>query len=185
MQAPPKEVPRTIENTRVLDETVVSPDDRETLKDEVNDEFSTYFDNVSNPKVLVTSCHRPSMKTHLLMKELCKCIPNSSVLLRSGFDLKKLIPEVTTRNYSDIVIINEDRKMPNALVIVHLPEGPSAHFKLSSFRRGYDIKVIHTNILYINIIVQYIIAVMGYLWSCMVNSLCFITGTWKVDFTYS
>ncbi len=126
----------------MLDETVVVPDDKETLKDEANDEFSSYFSNVSSPKVLITSCHYPSLKTHLLMKELHNCIPNSSILLRKGYDLKRLIPEANGRDYTDILVVNEDRKMPNGLVMIHLPEGPSAHFKLSSYKRGYDIKVI-------------------------------------------
>lgn len=91
--------------------------------------------------MLITSIDRPTMKSHFLMKELYQCIPNSSIILRRGVNLKQLIPQASAKDYTDLVIVNEDRKMPNGLLIVHLPEGPSAHFKLSSFRRGYDIKV--------------------------------------------
>ena len=125
----------------MFDGPVVSLDDKETLQDEANDEFSGHFSCISSPKVLVTSSIRPSLKTHLLIREFCYCIPNSSILLRTGFDLKKLVSEANSRDYTDIIIINEDRKIPNGILIVHLPEGPSAHFKLSSFRRGYEIKV--------------------------------------------
>ena len=134
-------MPRTIENTCVRDETTVIPGDAEVSKDNANDEFSSYFNSLATPKVLITSADRPSLKSHLLMKELFKCIPNSSIILRKGVDLKKLIPQAHDNSFTDIMIVNEDRKVPNGLLIVHLPEGPSAHFKLSSFRRGYDIKV--------------------------------------------
>lgn len=76
-QAPPKLVPRTIENTRVLDETLVLPDDEEVLQDEKTDEFASYFECRVSPKVLLLTVKKPSPKTVLLLNELNKCIPNS------------------------------------------------------------------------------------------------------------
>jgi ribosome production factor 1 len=38
------------------------------------------------------------------------------------------------------VIINEDKKMPNQLTVIHLPNGPTAHFKLSSIALNKDIR---------------------------------------------
>ena len=42
-KAPPRQVPRTLDNTRDPDETVVGPEDAEILEDERTDEFSDYF----------------------------------------------------------------------------------------------------------------------------------------------
>ena len=140
-QAPPKQVPKTLENTRILDETIVLPDDEEILQDEKTDEFAGYFDCKITPKVLIISVTKPSSKTHLLMRELKKCIPNSEIRQRWGIDLKKIIPQAVEREYTDILVVNEDKKIPNGLLIIHLPEGPTAHFKLTSFKRGYEIKV--------------------------------------------
>ena len=122
---------------------MISPD--ETVEDDHTDEFSSYFNHKYLPKVLITSSERPSLKTHLLMRELSMCIPHSDIKLRSGSNIKKFLPDAVSRGYTDLLIINEDRKMPNGLLIVHLPEGPSAHFKLTSFKRGYDIKVSGTH----------------------------------------
>ena len=140
-QAPPKLVPKTLENTRILDETIVLPDDEEILQDEKTDEFAGYFDCKITPKVLIISVTKPSSKTHLLMRELKKCIPNSEIRQRWGVDLKKIVPQAVEREYTDILVVNEDKKIPNGLLIIHLPEGPTAHFKLTSFKRGYEIKV--------------------------------------------
>ena len=134
-------MPKTIENSRVPDETIVLPDDEETLQDERTDEFSTYFDRRVTPKVLITSADKPSLKTHLFMRELNKCIPNSEVRLRRSTDIKKIVVQAMEREYTDILVVNEDRKLPNGLLIVHLPDGPTAHFKVTSFKRGYDIRV--------------------------------------------
>ena len=134
-------MPKTIENCRVQDETIVLPDDEETLQDERTDEFSTYFDRRVAPKVLITSSDKPSLKTHLFMRELCKCIPNSEVRVRRGTDVKKIVVQAVEREYTDILVVNEDRKLPNGLLIIHLPKGPTALFKVTNFKRGYDIRV--------------------------------------------
>lgn len=115
--------------------------DKEIIQDDMTDEFAQNFCCSTSPKVLITSSDRPSCKSHLLMRELNKCIPNSYVRLRNGIDVKKLLPHATRRGYTAAVIVNEDRKNPNGLLIMHLPNGPSMHFKVTSFKRGYDIKV--------------------------------------------
>ena len=43
--------------------------------------------------------------------------------------------------FTDVLVVNEDRKLPNGLLLVHLPDGPTVHFKLTNFKRGYEIKV--------------------------------------------
>ena len=111
------------------------------IQDEQTDEFASYFDRKLTPKVLLTSSDRPSLQTNLLLRELEKCIPNSEIRLRRGVDVKKIIPRAIERGYTDLLVVNEDRKMPNGLLVTHLPDGPTALFKLSSFRRGYDMKV--------------------------------------------
>ena len=130
-------MPRTIENSRVVDETRVQPNDAETMQEESTDNLA----KAAEPQVLITSSHRPSLRSNLLMKELNKCIPNSSIKLRNAVTVKKIVPRAIEEGYTSILIINEDRKMPNGLLIINLPDGPSAYFKLSSFRRGYDIRV--------------------------------------------
>ena len=70
-------VPRTIESTRVVNETVVVPDDEEVIQDEKTDEFGSYFDHRVTPKILLLTVKKPSGKSVMLLNELNKCIPNS------------------------------------------------------------------------------------------------------------
>ncbi len=121
-----------------MDETLFQSNDAEIVHEDNTDEFSI---SAAEPKVLITSSDRPSLRSHLLMKELNKCIPNSTIKVRRGINIKKIISPAINEGYTAILIVNEDRKLPNGLLMINLPEGPSAYFKLSSFRRGYDIKV--------------------------------------------
>jgi ribosome production factor 1 len=138
--AVPKEKPKTIESMRVYDETVVNPDDEEVLQDEDMDEWASYFRREKPAKILITTTDRPNSRTNKFCKELKKSIPNSEILYRRGLDLKKIIPQAISRDYTDLLVVNEDHKEPNGLVISHLPDGPTAHFRLSSVRFCKEIK---------------------------------------------
>ncbi|PVD23074.1 hypothetical protein C0Q70_16336 [Pomacea canaliculata] len=59
-KAPPKQVPKTLENMRVFDETMVDPEDEEVAADEEQDELSSYFHRDTVPKILITTTDRPS-----------------------------------------------------------------------------------------------------------------------------
>ncbi|CAK7316596.1 Ribosome production factor 1 [Vulpes lagopus] len=45
-EAPPKPTPKTIDNQRVYDETIVDPNDEEVAYDEATDEFASYFNKL-------------------------------------------------------------------------------------------------------------------------------------------
>ncbi|KAM6938833.1 ribosome production factor 1 [Lycodopsis pacificus] len=139
-KAPPKEVPKTIENQRVYDETTVDPQDEEIAFDEGTDEFSAYFNGLTNPKVLITTSDRPRGRTVRFCKQLATVIPDAHVYYRRGLALKRIIPQCVARNFTYLMVINEDRKVPNGLVLCHLPDGPTAHFKISNARLRKEMK---------------------------------------------
>ncbi|XP_042320259.1 ribosome production factor 1 [Sceloporus undulatus] len=139
-KAPPKPIPKTIENQRVYDETTVDPNDEEVTLDEATDEFAPYFNRQTVPKILITTSDRPRGRTVRFCEQLSTCIPNSHVYYRRGLALKRIIPQCISRDFTDVIVINEDRKIPNGLVLSHLPEGPTAHFRMSSVRLRKQIK---------------------------------------------
>jgi ribosome production factor 1 len=74
--APPKQQPRTLDNTREVDDTIVAPGDEEVLRDEEEDEFAPYFSGARTPKLMVTTKVRPSSKIFELISELLNVLPN-------------------------------------------------------------------------------------------------------------
>ncbi|XP_073401007.1 ribosome production factor 1-like [Dendrobates tinctorius] len=139
-KAPPKPVPKTIENQRVYDETTVDPADEEVAYDEATDDFAPYFNRKTTPKILITTSDRPRGRTVRFTEQLSSIIPNSQVYYRRGLALKKIIPQCIARDYTDLIVINEDRKIANGLILSHLPNGPTAHFKMSNVRLRKEIK---------------------------------------------
>uniref|UniRef100_A0A8C5R1P5 Ribosome production factor 1 n=1 Tax=Leptobrachium leishanense TaxID=445787 RepID=A0A8C5R1P5_9ANUR len=127
-KAPPKPVPKTIENQREHDETTET------------DEFAPYFNKQTTPKILITTSDRPRGRTVKFTEQLSSIIPNSQVYYRRGLALKKIIPQCIARDFTDLIVLNEDRKVPNGLILSHLPDGPTAHFKMSNVRLRKEMK---------------------------------------------
>ena len=75
-----------------------------------------------------------ALPTYSPLYNIVHCIPQ-------GFPLKKIIQWAAKRDFTDLLVFNEDRKAINGLLIIHLPDGPTAHFKVSNVRLAQDIRV--------------------------------------------
>ena len=156
----PKQTPKTIESTRVLNEDTVQLDDEEVKIDESLDEMSSYFRKEIVPNILITTVYNPHTKTIKFCRELRNTIPNSVFRFRRKTSIKKIVKCASDRGYTDLIVINEDWRKPSMLIIIvnlyfyfyfclfidaflhiHLPEGPTAYYKLSSVRYCKEIKV--------------------------------------------
>ncbi|XP_054290374.1 probable ribosome production factor 1 [Macrosteles quadrilineatus] len=134
-------IPRTIENTREPDTTVLDPQVQENEEriEEMNldlqtDEFQSYFQNQYEPKVLITYSDNPLRKTRVFGVELGRVIPNSLTRYRQRCSVKRIVKDATAKKFTDVLIINENHGEPNGLVVIHLPDGPTAHFRLSNVK---------------------------------------------------
>lgn len=123
-------VPLTIEAMRVYDETI----NQEVEGDE--DDLMKFFNNDSNnpPKILVTTNVNAKKKAYEFANILIEILPNVTFIKRKyGYKLKEIVDICNKREFTDLVIINEDKKKVTGLTFMHLPEGPSFYFKISSF----------------------------------------------------
>ncbi|KAI8618125.1 anticodon-binding protein [Chytriomyces sp. MP71] len=133
-------VPQTLDSLREVDETLVAQDDDEVFISEETDEFAAYF-NGTAPKILVTTSRWATPDTYEFANEFCTIFPDAQFIKRGPqFEVKKIVELAIGREYTDVIIINEDKKKPNAITVIHLPEGPTAHFKLSSVKLNKDIR---------------------------------------------
>ncbi|KAJ3376179.1 Ribosome production factor 1 [Allomyces arbusculus] len=134
-------VPKTIDNTKEYQEAIVE-DDEEVFADEDSDEFASFFTGGQPPKICVTTSMRPSADLHIFAKEFASLFPTAEVRKRGTFDIKDIVKFCTNREFTDLVIIHEDKKQdgPNAVIFIHLPDGPTAYFKLSNVRLSKEIQ---------------------------------------------
>ena len=138
-----KNVPKTLENTREHDETMVDADDEEVMQDEQHDEFSPYFERAVPPKIVITTSLGASAPVYEIAQEFTQIFPNAEFVKRKpNYDIKHMVKFASNRAYTDLIILNEHRKEVNAVTVIHLPEGPTMHFKLTNFIPG---KAIHNH----------------------------------------
>jgi len=135
----PKKIPRTIENTRLPDETMVTGEDTEVMEETQEDEFSEYYRDGKDPKTLITTNMVPTQAGKETVEAFINVFPNSEYRPRGSYKLRDIIKYCIQRDYTDVMVINEDHKEVNGLLVIHLPNGPTAHFKMSSWKSHSDI----------------------------------------------
>lgn len=74
---------------------------------------------------------------------MTRIIPNSISLYRHRSGVKKIVKSAIKKEFTDIVVINENRKEPDGLLVIHLPDGPTAHFRVSNVRITTELRKSH------------------------------------------
>eukprot|EP00879_Flechtneria_rotunda_P026199 GHRR01027922.1.p1 GENE.GHRR01027922.1~~GHRR01027922.1.p1 ORF type:complete len:300 (+),score=67.61 GHRR01027922.1:367-1266(+) len=70
LEPPPKKQQKTLESTRENDVTMVDEGDEEIHLDEADDEFAAHFARHREPKVLITTCYKPSKIMYACLTEM-------------------------------------------------------------------------------------------------------------------
>lgn len=104
--------------------------------------FPTLFNPPADyePKVLVTTSINATL--HHEASLLTNLFPNSTYIRRSAhfhsykYSIREISSYASTRNYTTLIVLNEERKRPSGLDIVHLPHGPTFHFSISNWVEG-------------------------------------------------
>ncbi|KAF9531681.1 anticodon-binding protein [Crepidotus variabilis] len=140
-------VPRTLDNMREFDPSILTADpsssnvakEEELSHDLANDPFAEYFSTAADPtlppKILITTGAKASKATYDFCDELVGVFPGAEFKSRKkgkGFEMGRIAGWAADRGYKHMCVVNEDMKKPNAITLIHLPDGPSAYFKLSS-----------------------------------------------------
>uniref|UniRef100_A0A2P2LM53 Brix domain-containing family protein n=2 Tax=Rhizophora mucronata TaxID=61149 RepID=A0A2P2LM53_RHIMU len=139
-EPPLKKIPHTIENTREFDETVCKPNDEELFAANDADEFSSILRWERMPKILITTCRFHSTRGPAFISELLSVIPNAHYYKRGTYELKKIVDYAKNKDFTSLIVVHTNRREPDALLIIGLPDGPTAHFKLSRLVLRKDIK---------------------------------------------
>jgi ribosome production factor 1 len=134
-----KQKPRTLDNTRELEATMVKANDEEVEADHEDDEFSPYFKDTLRPKILVTTRPRPSQNVFFMIADLQNLIPSLHFYPRKSYSLKEICQFATNRDFTHLMVLGERHKQCNGMTISHLKQsdghvtaGPTAFFKVSN-----------------------------------------------------
>jgi len=105
------QVPRTLDNTREVDVTIVQPDDEEVFQDEAEDEFQPYFMGEKQAKIFITTRPRPSRELFRFIGDLMQLIPNSFFYPRKSYTVKDLCRMAGNKGFTHIFVLSEKSKV--------------------------------------------------------------------------
>ncbi|KAL2001831.1 hypothetical protein VTN02DRAFT_1151 [Thermoascus thermophilus] len=92
------------------------------------------------PKILITTSINSTL--HHEAQILTSLFPNSVYIRRTAhryahkFSIREISKFASNRNYTAVIVLEEDQKKPSGLTIVHLPQGPTFHFSISNWIEG-------------------------------------------------
>ena len=94
------------------------------------DEFSSLLKQEHVPKILITTCRFNSTRGPEFISDLLSVIPNAHYYKRGTYDIKKIV-EYAKKDFTSLIVVHTNRREPDALLVIGLPDGPTAHFKLT------------------------------------------------------
>ena len=137
-QNTPKQVPATIESKRVFDETI----EKQVEGDIENKDFSSYYEKGIEPKILITTSPNPHKETYKFIEFFSELFNDITFTKRKPrYSIKEMARLCINRNFTYLIVVNEDdnKKKVNGITFIHLPDGPSFYFSISSFVEGKKI----------------------------------------------
>lgn len=134
-----KVLPKTVDDMREYDEDFVFEEDEELLNEEKFDEFESYFSSQTEPKLLMTTSEKPPRQMFDFLKEVKTIFPNCHYYPRQRFTLSEIAQYSSNRGYTDIMVWRESRKKVDEMILMHLPKGPTAVFKVSNVKLHEEI----------------------------------------------
>lgn len=124
--------PKTLDNTREADDTVVQPSDVEVAAEDSFDEFAAHFAGSQPPRTVVTTGRYPSRKLLDFMEEVVHILPNCEYRQRGAVPIKQVVTASQARGFTMLLVFTEKAKTCHGLWVIKLPAGPTARFKLSN-----------------------------------------------------
>mmetsp|Transcript_4119 Transcript_4119/g.6868 ORF Transcript_4119/g.6868 Transcript_4119/m.6868 type:complete len:283 (+) Transcript_4119:59-907(+) len=94
---------------------------------------------VEDPKILMTTSHDPSSKLTQFLKEMKLVIPRCQRMNRGGHTINEIMEVCRAEGFTDLVVLQEHRGVPDGLVVSHMPHGPTAYFGLANVVMRHDI----------------------------------------------
>jgi ribosome production factor 1 len=81
-----------------------------------------------------------------MCRSLLSLIPGSYYYSRRNFEIKKICEWAGDRGFTNLIILGQglqlggNKKFPCSMLLVHLPEGPTLHFRISSVKLPDEIQ---------------------------------------------
>jgi len=92
------------------------------------------------PKVCITTSRDPSSRLKQFAVEMKLVFPNSQRINRGNTTVKEVVDAARSSDFTDIIMVQETRGEPDAMIVSHLPYGPTVSFSMSNAVLRHDIE---------------------------------------------
>ena len=92
-----------------------------------------------DPRVLITSSRAPSARLKQFQKEMTELIPNATAMNRGANKIKDIFDYGIQKDFTEIILIHENKGEPDGLIVSHLPVGPTIFFGLTGVVLRHDV----------------------------------------------
>jgi len=93
-----------------------------------------------DPRVCVTTSRDPSARLRQFAAEVRLLFPGAQRINRGGTTAKEIVDAARDADFTDVVLVQETRGEPDALLVSHLPFGPTVSFSLANAVLRHDIE---------------------------------------------
>lgn len=80
----------------------------------------------------MTTSENPHKEIYVFMKEIKDVFPNCYFWPRKGYSIKEICEFAPSKNYTHVMVWREHRRSVGELILVYLPKGPTAIFKVTN-----------------------------------------------------
>ena len=111
-----------------------------SMASSLSEKYPTLFTPPQEPKVLITTSINSTL--HNEARLLTHLFPNSHYIRRTAhyaahkYSVREISKFAANRDFTSVMVLEENQKRPTGLTIVHLPTGPTFHFSLNSWLPG-------------------------------------------------
>lgn len=109
-----------------------------SLQTHIDDEYATA--GIKDPKICITTSRDPSSRLRQFTVEMKHVFPNSHRINRGNTTIKEIVDTARESDFSDLIVLQETRGEPDAMIVSHLPYGPTVFFSLSNTVLRHDIE---------------------------------------------
>ncbi|XP_064155676.1 U3 small nucleolar ribonucleoprotein protein IMP4 isoform X1 [Anguilla rostrata] len=137
-------IPTTVRREALELQKLLEYDDEggEGVSSHMDDEYK--WAGVEDPKIMVTTSRDPSSRLKMFAKEMKLIFPGAQRMNRGNHEMNALVQACKANAVTDLVIFHETRGQPDAMVVSHLPFGPTAYFTLYNVVMRHDVPDIGT-----------------------------------------
>lgn len=104
----------------------------------IDDEYA--LAGIRDPKVCITTSRDPSSRLKTFAAEVRLIFPSAARINRGNTTIRDIVRAARDAEFTDLVVVAETRGEPDALIVSHLPYGPTAFFSLSNTVMRHDIE---------------------------------------------